>query len=292
MKPINTSSIAREYIEKGFSADCPLIDMHGHWGTIAGAYLPSTPEERMLRTLKRAGVKKIVCSGMDALLADPEKGNALMQEVINRHPDLIMGYWAINPNYPTLVDRAIGEFENSKGFAGFKFLPDYHVYPLTGKLYRGVLEYADAHKLPVLIHTWGGSAHNSPQQVEQIAKDFPNAILMMGHSGFGDWENSVRVARDCANVYLELTAVYVAHDFAMLPAGSGTPLALASCLHVNGIIEYMVEHASSRKILFGTDMPWYSPWYAAGAVLFAKISDDARRDIFYRNAERLLELKK
>ena len=37
-------------------------------------------------------------------------------------------------------------------------------------------------------------------------------------------------------------------------------------------------------------MPWYSTHYAAGAVLFAKISDDARRDIFYRNAGRLLKL--
>ena len=110
----------------------------------------------------------------------------------------------------------------------------------------------------------------------------------MGHSGYGDWPASVGVARALPNVYLELTAVYVAHDFAMQPSGSGTPAALISCLHVNGILEHFVEQGGSHKIIFGTDMPWYSPHFAAGAVLFARISDDARRDILYRNAERLL----
>ena len=46
--------------------------------------------------------------------------------------------------------------------------------------------------------------------------------------------------------------------------------------------------ASSKKIVFGTDMPWYSPYYAAGAVLFARITDEERHDILHRNAEKLL----
>lgn len=243
----------------------------------------------MIKRLCRVGVKRIVCSSHDALMADPERGNAAMQVVIEKYPDLILGYWAINPNYPDLVKGAPAMFEKSKGFIGFKFLPDYHLYPLNERHYRPILEYADAKKLLVLIHTWGNSACNSPQQVEQLAKKFPGAKLLMGHSGFGDWETSVRLARDYENIYLELTAVYAAHDFAMLPAGSGTPAALSSCLHVNGIIEYMVEQASSKKILFGTDMPWYSPYYAAGAVLFARVDDEARHDILHRNAELLLK---
>ena len=58
--------------------------------------------------------------------------------------------------------------------------------------------------------------------------------------------------------------------------------------HVNGLIEYMVENAGSHKVVFGSDLPWYSQHYHAGAILFAHISDEARHDIFHRNAERLL----
>jgi predicted TIM-barrel fold metal-dependent hydrolase len=141
----------------------------------------------------------------------------------------------------------------------------------------------------MMIHTWGGSAYNSPQHVERLARQYPNARLIMGHSGFGDWEFSAKLARDFPNVYLDLTAVYASHDFSVLPAGSGTPSALGSALHVNGVIEYFVEVATSSKVLLGSDLPWYSPHYAAGAVLFARINDDDRHNILHRNAERLLK---
>jgi len=266
----------------------PIVDMHGHWGPMPGGYLPVASEEAMVRVLKRCGVKRIVCSAHEALLGDTVRGNRDMQAAIRRHPGLLSGYWAVNPNYPALAARAPADFARARGFIGFKLLPDYHVYPLTGDRYCPALEHAASRGLPVLVHTWGGSTFNSPQMLEQVAVRHPGAIFIMGHSGYGDWDASVRIARDLPNVYLELTAVYAAHDFAMLPGGSGTPVLLNSCLHVNGIIEYMVEHAGAGKILFGTDLPWYSPDYAAGAVLYAHIDDSARHAILHGNAERLL----
>ena len=283
------SLITNEYLAKGRSDDCPIIDMHGHWESLGGCFLPSGTEGAMLKSLRRAGVRHIVCSSHDALYADPEFGNHQMQEAILRSPDVLRGYWAINPNYPDLVSRVSEDFENSRGFVGLKMLPDYHAYPVTGDHYQPALEYANEKALLVLVHTWGGSAFNSPQMLDDVAAKYPRATFLMGHSGYGDWPAAMRVARELSNVYLELTAVYVAHDFAMQPSGSGTPAALISCLHVNGIVEHMVEQVGSGKIIFGTDMPWYSPHFAAGAVLFARIGDDARRDILYRNAERLLQ---
>src|SRR4051794_8390581 len=67
--------------------------------------------------------------------------------------------------------------------------------------------------------------------------------------------------------------------------GSLMPRAPVFSPHVNGLIEYMVETAGSRKVGFGSDLPWYSQHYHAGAVLFAHISDEARHDILHRNAE-------
>ena len=283
-----SSKIAAEYMAEGRSAHCPIVDMHGHWGPFGGSLSAVCAGEEHAAGIRRAGVKHIVCSAHDALFADPEQGNLAMQEAVARNPGILSAYWAVNPNYPNLAVHAPEDFQKSRGFVGFKFLPDYHAYPLTGGRYRPALEYADENGLLVLVHTWGGSAFNSPQMLGEIAAQYPRATFLMGHSGYGDWAAAVRAARELANVYLELTAVYVAHDFAMQPSGSGTPAALISCLQVNGILEYMVEQAGSQKIVFGTDMPWYSPHYAAGAVLFAKISDDARHDILHRNAERLL----
>jgi len=289
MRPGNPSPLAHEFLETGRSESCPIIDLHGHWGPYYGAYLPVACNDRMIGVLRRRGVQRIVCSAHDALFADPDRGNAEMHAAIQKWPDLLSGFWAVNPNYPDLAARASADMAAAKGFVGFKLLPDYHARPITCDAYRPVLEYANAMQLPVLIHTWGGSAFNSPQQVEVVAAKYPEARLLMGHSGFGDWETSARMGRDYPNLFLELTACYAAHDFEMLPSGSGTPVGLCSCLHVNGIIEFFVERAGSEKIVFGTDMPWYSPHFAAGSVLFAHITDDDRHNILHRNAAKILE---
>ena len=54
-----------------------------------------------------------------------------------------------------------------------------------------------------------------------------------------------------------------------------------------------MEQAGSKKVLFGTDFPWYDPNYCIGSVICAKISDDEKEDIFYKNARRMLgQIKK
>ncbi|MDD5708564.1 MAG: amidohydrolase family protein [Kiritimatiellae bacterium] len=284
----NPSALAAAFMANGRTPTCPIVDLHGHWGPFGGSHLPCACEEKMLDTLRRRGVVRIVCSDHEALFGDPELGNRRMQAAMDRHPDVLSGYWAVNPNYPDLARKAPEDLERSRGFVGFKLLPDYHVYPLTGDRYAAALDHADSRRRLVLVHTWGGSAFNSPRMLEALALKYPGAFFLMGHSGYGDWDAALGIGRDLPNVYLDSTAVYVAHDFAMQPNGSGTPAALMSCLHVNGIIERMVETAGSRKIVFGTDLPWYSPHFAAGAVLYAHIADDARQDILHRNAERLL----
>jgi hypothetical protein len=74
------------------------------------------------------------------------------------------------------------------------------------------------------------------------------------------------LAQDFPNIYLELTAVF--DDI--------------------GVIEKFVNEAGSERMLFGTDLPWFDPHHAVGVLFSAQISDEDRRNIFYRNAEKLL----
>jgi uncharacterized protein len=285
---MNPSPIAREYLEQGYSTTCPIIDMHGHLGPFYGCYLPSSPLERMRQRLRRCGVRRIVCSHHSALACDAERGNAVMQEVVIQYPDEFLGYWVINPNDQESVARDLRSFNSRTGFVGIKLWPDYHLVPVTSPKYAPALEYADAQSLLVLVHTFGESPFDSPAMLAEVGERYPRARFLMGHSGYGEWERSVAIARDLPNVYLDLTSVFQALDFSQMPAGSLMPRAPALSPHVNGLIEYMVENAGSHKVVFGSDLPWYSQHYHAGAVLFAHISDEARRDIFHRNAKRLL----
>lgn len=285
---MNPSPIAQEYLDKGHSLECPIIDMHGHVGPFYGCYLPSSPLDQMRHRLKRCGVQRIVCSHHSALACDVERGNAQMKEIVTAHPDEFLAYWVINPHYPEITKRDLRSFDRLSGFVGLKFWPDYHLVPVNSPKYAPALEYADEHGLLILVHTFGESPFDAPGLLGEVAEKYPRARLLMGHSGYGEWEKSVAIARDLPNVYLDLTSVVQALDFSQMPGGSLMPAAPSLSPHVNGLIEYMVETAGSRKVVFGSDLPWYSQHYHAGAVLFARISDDARHDILHRNAERLL----
>jgi predicted TIM-barrel fold metal-dependent hydrolase len=285
----NNSTIAKEFIEKGFSKSCPIINMHGHFGPFLGNYMPASPSEVMINIMNRCGMKLVICSSHQFISSDPDYGNLMIKKLIKKYPGRFLGYWGINPNYNHIIKRDLSNFDNLKGFAGFKFIPDYHRYPLTGKDYKPVLKFANERGLIILIHTFGGSIFDSPRMFGEIANKYSNIKFIMGHSGYGDWEYAISLGRELSNVYLDITSVYIAHDFSQLPYGTGMPIEVPSCLCVNGVIEFMVKIASSKKILFGDDIPWFTPYFALGSLLFADINDESKRDIMYKNAENLLD---
>ena len=87
----------------------------------------------------------------------------------------------------------------------------------------------------------------------------------MGHAGYGDWDAAIETANDHPNTYLELTAAY----------------------HLNGVLERFCNEAGSERVLFGTDLPWFDQHYGIGCIMMADITDDDRRNILHRNAEKL-----
>jgi predicted TIM-barrel fold metal-dependent hydrolase len=260
----NPSAIAREFMERGRSESCPVIDSHGHYGTYRGFYFPKPYADGMIETMDRCGVVYTVCSSHTAL-AEADRGNAEMAQVIKDHPGRFYGYRVVNPNHPKQVEEEVARFEDDPGFVGFKFHPSGHSYPITGKHYKPALEYAEEHRLVILSHTWGDSSHDSPKMLAEVAAAYPNVEFLMGHSGYGDWDGALAAAREHANVYLELTAAY----------------------EIGGLIERMVKEVGSEKVVFGTDLPWFDPHFAIGAVCFSRIGEDDRQNILRRNAERL-----
>ncbi len=262
---INPSPLAQDFMETGRSELCPIIDIHTHAGPYKSIYFPNGAPEKMVQTMDRCGVRLIV-SVSHAALVEPLRGNAFTQTMVRQFPGRILGYWGVNPHYPEQIEQDLAGFDNHAGFVGFKFLADYHRYPITGERYEPALEYANEKKLLILVHTWGHSEYDSPTMLGELAAKYPGVTLLMAHCGYGQWEESIRVTNKFDNIYLDLTGAH----------------------NANGIVERLVAGSGSHKVLFGTDLPWFDPHYVAGCVLFARISDDDRHNILHRNAERLL----
>ncbi|OGV69940.1 MAG: hypothetical protein A3K19_02140 [Lentisphaerae bacterium RIFOXYB12_FULL_65_16] len=261
-----TQSLRDAFFARGFVTDCPVYDMHGHMGPWPGSSLPRCAPEDMAYSMERAGVAIIVFCHHAALMS-PDIGNRANIDAVRRFPNYFRAYCAVNGNYPDVIARDLKAYDRYPDvFVGFKFLADYHRVALTDARVRKVWEFANERKLLVLMHTWGGSAYNGPGQVAEIAAKYPQVTLLMGHSCHGEWDKAAELAKKFSNVYLELTAV----------------------LDDRGVLEMFVRKAGSEKILFGTDSPWFNHHHHIGAVLGAEMTDDDRRNIFHRNARRLL----
>ena len=74
---------------------------------------------------------------------------------------------------------------------------------MSGSNYAPAFRYADAHRLPVLSHTWGKSPECGPEEVRKVAERYPNAPILMGHSCWGEFEKAIELARAYPNVYLD-----------------------------------------------------------------------------------------
>ncbi len=260
------ASLAQRFRQHGKLDDCPIYDLHGHMGPLCGACLPRHRPGDMIAAMDRAGVRLTVFCHHDALFA-PQIGNAVNIEAVRAHPGRFRAYCAVNPNYPAQVVRDVAQYDDYRDvYVGFKFLADYFKVPITDDRGTPAWEKAEAEGLMVLLHTWGGSDFDGPDQVRRCAERYPNARILMGHSCHGAWREAAALAAEFPNLYLELTAV----------------------LDDRGAVELFVREAGSEKIIFGTDTPWFNHHYYIGALLGADMTDEDRRNILYRNGQRLL----
>ncbi|BBI32885.1 metal-dependent hydrolase [Cohnella abietis] len=261
----NKSQLAREFVETGRLSSVSIIDMHTHMGAFYGTYLPEAKLETMIQTMERENIEWIISAPHSALF-DPIGGNSEILGAMKQYPDKIYGYYVVNPHYDHDLERDLAEFDRVGGYVGFKVLPDYHKYPLTGEKFRRIYEFANERGLLLLSHTWGHSPYNPPQMIAELASEYTNINFLLGHSAPGETDYAIELAKTQPNVYLEL-------------CDTG---------RLNGMIGKMVREASSEKVLFGTDFPWYDPNYMLGSVLFSGIGDDDIRNIIHHNAVRLL----
>ncbi len=245
----------------------PIIDMHGHLGPFSGIYLPEAPLEKMIAGMDRAGVESLVLSPHSALSGDTREGNDEMLDAVRRHPGRIFGYCTLNPNFPAEVQSEMERCLVQPGVVGIKIHPNMHACPVTDDRYNPIWERAQRDRLLVLSHTWGREGECGTKAMREIAMHYPEVRLLLGHSCYGDWEEAIRLATEFPNVYLELTAAY----------------------HVYGLIEWMCSDAGSKKVLYGTDYPWFDPMVVVGCIVYAHIEEGDMRNILYNNGRRLID---
>ena len=248
-----------------------IVDAHCHLGPWHNFFVRQGGwADAMVKAMDRCGVAVSIIAPHLAIGPDEREGNRQAYRAAETHPDRLVPYVTVNPNRGVAaVEAEIARWQ-PHGIRAFKIHPSTHQYPVTGDNYKPMFEYAAAHALPVLSHTWHGDAHCDPSAFAQLAAQYPTAAFIIGHAA-SSWEAinaACTAAAQLPNVYLDLCG---------------------SVMHY-GALEHMVARVGAERILHGSDNPFLDPRPPLGRVLMARISDEQKRLILGLNAKRLFRL--
>ncbi|NEE02306.1 amidohydrolase family protein [Phytoactinopolyspora halotolerans] len=232
----------------------PILDAHAHLGPYNRFFIADPSGAAMLRVMDRCGVSGAILSSMLGVELDADAGNEETAALCLAHPSRFAGYVVVNP----WQDPAgqLERWRDHPAFVGVKLHPDLHEYPLDGRRYRPVWEYAEVTGRPVLTHTWAGSQFDDLDHLDRVATDHPRARILAGHAGVApsSFGRAIDVARRHPRVVLELCG---SHN------------------HGRAIAE-MVGAVGPGQVAFGSDFPFIDLRMSLGRMLFAELADEER----------------
>jgi Predicted metal-dependent hydrolase of the TIM-barrel fold len=248
--------------------DMLIIDCHCHMGYWHNFNVLCGSAEGMLTSMDALGIDIACVTAHSSIGPDYRYGNDLVIDTVKKYPGRFVGYATINPNYPDDMQNELDRCFLISGIKGIKLHPDSHGCPIDYENYRIVYETADEKKCPVLIHVWGSG---EVAAIDRLAGQYPGAQFIMGHAG-GDirsMESAINVVNKHGNVYVDLALSTV----------------------FEGNVEWLVMEMGSKKVLYGSDMPFFDPRPAFGRVALANISEELKKDVFGMNMIKLLNMQ-
>ncbi|MHB0939917.1 MAG: amidohydrolase family protein [Armatimonadota bacterium] len=246
-----------------------VVDAHGHLGELGMWVLDSNDFDaqasRYIRSMDRLGVNMAVLSGEEALFGDPVEGNAYLRDRAKPYGDRFHGYLGFHPLFADTLQPRLDDFFADPFFVGFKVLCDYWGIPVTDPRFTPVWEYANAHRLPILLHTWKGP-YNDPAMLKEIAPRYPDASFLLGHSGGSDRTSAEELALANPNVYLEWCGSF--------------------CTRQSW--EDTLARVGNRQVVYGTDGIFHDPSWELGRLLSLDVPDSTLLPILGDNMREIL----
>jgi len=236
-----------------------LIDIHSHLGFGAPYFLPDSGPSEIVRQLRRHGFQKLVTFAFTGCHSDWTWGNDFACQAMRDFPDMILPLAAVNPWDPDEMVAEMGRCCDELGFWGVKLHPWWNDYPESGPNIRLACEFCHERGLILTNHHWGPAS-----LLDQYARDFPNARLITGHLATGD--DYAEVVNRHPNVWM-CTCLPIQRPDLTTAYGKLDP----------------------GKLLFGSDVPDLPLTAGFGPILYARIPDEAKRQIMGLNALRLLD---
>lgn len=201
----------------------------------------------------------------------------------SRHPDVLIPFASVDPHKGEAGAEYFERLVTEHGVRGLKLHPSLQDFAPNDRSAYPLLEVAQTHRVPVVIHTGqtgigsgmpgGGGIRlrlSDPMLIDDVAVDFPDLDIVMAHPSVPWQDAAIAVAQHKPRVWIDLSG--------WSPKYFPPQLVRAA----NSFLQ--------DKVLFGSDHPLLSPdrWMKAFDQL--DIKPEVRPKLLRDNAIRLLQL--
>lgn len=238
----------------------------------------------LLRSMDRAGIDMAVNLPVATNPLKVEKMNEVSAEN-NSRQGRIFSLGCIHPDCPDI--RAELKHISRLGLKGFKLHPYFQQADFDDIRYLRILEAAGEFDLLAVTHA--GTDFGFPGQVKCTARMILNALkqvgpvkLLLAHmGGYGNWDGADELA--------EWDSVWLDTAFTLTGKGkaAGSIPNLPELLTAARFME-LVKLFGERRIVFGSDSPWFDQSEAVSLIRALPLAEPAREQIFSLNALALL----
>lgn len=242
-----------------------IIDCHAHEGPYFNFYNPKNDILGMLAGMDNVGIDITCITPNLSLTNDITKGNKHMYALVNNYPDRVKGYVGINPHYPEHIKEDLNAYMPNSNVLGIKIHHTCHNAPITHKAYDYAYSYVNEKKGVILFHTWDMDTIN---EIRRISNKYKDASIIMGH--FGAMPEQMVI---CADIINNSENVYGDDCLSMTREGN---------------IEWLVSLVGSKKLLFGTDLPFFDPKPSIGRIIYSDLTQDEKDNVLGLNMERVI----
>ncbi len=194
---------------------------------------------------------------------------------VTRYPNRFIGFAGIDPpasNALEQLDYAI----NSLELKGIKLVPPVQKFDLMNKSFDPLWKRIIDLNIPLWTHgghqvsTAGSvSKYGHPDRIDDLAMRFPELTIIVGHMGTPWFWDTYSIVIRHPNVYVDISAHPALYQYFPWDA--------------------FVQYNAGDKVLFASDHPLTHWSQIIPAVEQLPISEGFKRDIFERNAQKLLK---
>jgi uncharacterized protein len=257
-----------------------IVDVNAYLGHFALRQLRHNTADELLRLMDQKRIDKAAVSSASAITyRNAQSGNEELAAAVKAHRDRLTPLAVINPFYAGWKDD-LAICHDEFGMKGLRLYPKWHNYNLADRSCLDLIAAATKLGMPISIpiraedprqRSWLADVPDVPlSELEALVKACPKArFIFVNGSGFAGSPLGKKNNQLPANYVIEISRL--------------------SALLANEIGQ-LIAALGAERVVFGTGMPFNYPDPALLKLEVLEAGEDAKEQIRWKNAARLLGL--